>query len=61
MESSIKKRNSLGFFKSTKNTNPRLLYFEKFSERKVATKYEKDLKLLNSKNPFQILNPFIKY
>ena len=40
-----------GLVKSTKNTNPKLLYFEKFLEREVATKYEKDLKFLNRKNP----------
>jgi len=50
-----------GLVKSTKNTNPRLLYFEKFSERKVATKYEKDLKLLNSKNPRAIRKIILEF
>tara|TARA_B110000116_G_scaffold150018_1_gene129773 strand:- start:64 stop:735 length:672 start_codon:yes stop_codon:yes gene_type:complete len=46
---------------STKNKKPKLVYFEKFSERKVATKYERDLKILNKKNPRAIRQIILKF
>tara|TARA_B100000401_G_C52448296_1_gene550723 strand:+ start:32 stop:604 length:573 start_codon:yes stop_codon:yes gene_type:complete len=50
-----------GLVMTTKNKNPKLVYFETFKLREDATKFERDLKFLNKRNPRKIRELIVKF